>query len=123
MRKKPCKSTLAICKHPNNDSYCLILFLGQNKTGTKYVVKDNISKVLARFIQEGKCTIQFKKPEHDLCIQGDPIQIKSFVHMLASASAGKKECDKVKFSSLGVTPIKHKEVAPTKMIITKRYDV
>ncbi|KAH1007923.1 hypothetical protein HUJ04_005095 [Dendroctonus ponderosae] len=120
LRKKPCKSTLALCKHPNSEEFCFILFSGQNKNGTKYPLRNNIKQVLTRFVAEGKCTIQIKKPEHDLCIQGDPIQVKGFLHLVKRALEGKVSPKELTFSSMNVMPVKAKDIAPTKLVISKR---
>lgn len=120
LRKRPAKSTIALCKHPKNEEYCLILFSGQNNNGTKYPLKDNIKQVLTRFVNEGKCTIQLKNPEHDICMQGDAIQIKGFLHLLKRAIEGKISPKELTFSSMSVTPVKAKDIAPTKLVITKR---
>ncbi|XP_050314142.1 leucine-rich repeat protein 1 [Anthonomus grandis grandis] len=120
MKKRPVKSTLALCKHPNNNEYSLILFSGQNKNGTKYPLKDNLKHIFARFINDGKCTIQFKKPEHDLCVQGDPIQVKGFLHLLKRAFEGKVASNEFTYSSLNVMPVKQKEVPVTKLEISHR---
>ncbi|ENN70671.1 hypothetical protein YQE_00124, partial [Dendroctonus ponderosae] len=122
LRKKPCKSTLALCKHPNSEEFCFILFSGQNKNGTKYPLRNNIKQVLTRFVAEGKCTIQIKKPEHDLCIQGDPIQVKGFLHLVKRALEGKVSPKELTFSSMNVMPVKAKDIAPTKLVISKRSD-
>ena len=44
-------------------------------------VKNNISKVFTRFIQEGKATIKFKEPAHDLAIS------KVYIHTCACVCA------------------------------------
>ncbi|XP_066257225.1 leucine-rich repeat protein 1 [Euwallacea similis] len=122
VRKKPCKSTLALCKHPKSDEFCLLLFSGQNKAGTKYSIKNNIKHVLTRFINEGKCTIQLKSPEHDLCIQGDPLQIKGFIHLLKRAIDRTISDKELTYSSMSVTPIKSRDTTSTKLTINKRSD-
>ncbi|KAL1512545.1 hypothetical protein ABEB36_002126 [Hypothenemus hampei] len=120
LRKKPCKSTLAICRNPKNEEYCLMLFSGQSKTGTKYSLKTNIRQILTRFVNEGKCTVQFINPEHDLCIQGDIISVKGFLHLLKRVLEGKVSHKELTVSSMSVTPVKSKDIAPTKLVITKR---
>lgn len=121
LRKKALKSTLALCKHPKNDEYCLILFSGQNKNGTKYPINGNVEKVLTKFVNEGKCTIQLKKPEHDICIQADSIQLKGFLHLFRRVLNGNVSSKEITLSSLSVTPLKSKDIAPVKLVITARY--
>ncbi|KAJ8934464.1 hypothetical protein NQ314_013339 [Rhamnusium bicolor] len=120
--RKHVKSTLALCKHPKSEDYCIILFSGQNKNGTKYSLKGNIKQVLTKFVNEGKCTIQFSKPEHDLFIQCDVIQLKGFLHLLKRALENKISDKELSFSSMAVMPVKQKDIAPTKMNIIKRSD-
>ncbi|XP_018578634.1 leucine-rich repeat protein 1-like [Anoplophora glabripennis] len=120
--RKHVKSTLALCKHPKSEEYCIILFSGQNKNGTKYSLKGNVKQVLTKFAHEGKCTIQFNKPEHDLFIQSDVIQLKGFLHILKRALENKISQNELTYSSMAVTPVKQKDIAPTKLVIAKRSD-
>lgn len=41
----------------------------------------NIEAVFTKFVSEGKFTIRFKMPEHDLCVKTDPVLAKSFLHI------------------------------------------
>lgn len=118
--KKYMKSTLALCKHPKSNDYCIILFTNQDKNGTKYPVNGNIKQVLTRFVNEGKCTIQFLKPEHDMLINSDVIQLKGFLHLFRRVLENKVSDKELSVSSMAVTPIKPKDIAPTKLIITSR---
>ncbi|KAJ8924218.1 hypothetical protein NQ315_007009 [Exocentrus adspersus] len=120
--KKHIKSTLALCKHPKLNEYCIILFTAQNKNGTKYTLKDNIKQISTKFVNEGKCTIQFLRPEHDLFIQSDVIQLKGFLHLLKRALEHKISEKELSVSSMAVTPVNQKNIAPTKLVITKRSD-
>lgn len=119
-RKKFVKATLALCKNPKNSGYCMILFTSQDKTGKKYDVSGNIKTILTRFINEGKCTIQFKQPEHDMYVNGDVIQLKSFLHLLKRVLENKVTEKEITVSSVAVTAIKTKDIAPTKMTIVTR---
>ncbi|CAH2003616.1 unnamed protein product [Acanthoscelides obtectus] len=114
------KSTLALCKHPNNNEYCMILFSGQDKTGTKYKLQNNIKQVLTKFVNEGKCTFQFKQPEHDIYVTGDVVQLKGFLHLFRRILENKISDKELSVSSMSVMPIK--ETAQTKLTITKRSD-
>lgn len=123
--KKPrkfIKSTLALCKNPKNTGYCIIIFTSQDKTGTRYDVNGNIKMILTRFINEGKCTIQFKQPEHDLYVTADTIQLKGFLHLLKRVLENKISEKELSVSSIAVTAIKLKDIAPVKMTIIKRSD-
>ncbi|RZB40416.1 LRR 8 domain containing protein [Asbolus verrucosus] len=119
-KQKHVKSTLALCKHPNSEDYCIILFTSQNKTGTKYNVKGNISQILTRFINDGKATIQFKMPPHDLYVQSDVIQLKGFLHLLKRVLENKISPKELTYSSMSVTPVAAKDMAPKKLVIKSR---
>ncbi|XP_076291257.1 leucine-rich repeat 47 [Lasioglossum baleicum] len=83
IRRKAQRSILAIGRHTikGNDLYLLWQTL-QNKQGTKYKIDNNIEKIFNKFINEGKATIRLIEPPHDLIIQADMIQLKSFMHTL-----------------------------------------
>ncbi|XP_043791303.1 leucine-rich repeat protein 1 [Apis laboriosa] len=83
VRRKSQRSILAIGKQTvkNTEIYILWQTL-QNKQGTKYKIDNNIDKIFTKFIDEGKATIRFIEPPHDLIIQSDTIQLKSFIHTL-----------------------------------------
>lgn len=119
-KRRHVKSTLALCKKPKSETYCIILFSSQNKHGTKYEVNGNILKVLTRFLDEGKTTIQFKEPPHDLYIQTDSIQLKGFLHLLKRVLEGKILPNEVTLSSMTATPVSNKNIAPTKLTIKNR---
>ncbi|XP_044263778.1 leucine-rich repeat protein 1 [Tribolium madens] len=117
-KQKYAQSTLALCKHPNTEDYCIILFTSQNKNGTKYGVRGNISQILTRFINDGKATIQFKAPPHDLFVQSEVIQLKSFLHLLKRVLENKIGPKELTCSSLSVTAVK--DIAPKKLVIRNR---
>lgn len=83
IRRKAQRSILAIGRHTikGNDLYLLWQTL-QNKQGTKYKIDNNIEKIFNKFINQGKATIRLIEPPHDLIIQADMIQLKSFMHTL-----------------------------------------
>ncbi|XP_063921784.1 leucine-rich repeat protein 1 [Zophobas morio] len=119
-KQKHVKSTLALCKRPNSEDYCIIHFTNQNKTGTKYNIKGNVSQILTRFINDGKATIQFKMPPHDLYVQGDVIQLKGFLHLLKRVLENKVSPKELTYSSMSVMPVTTKDIAPKKLVIRKR---
>ncbi|XP_022913983.2 leucine-rich repeat protein 1 [Onthophagus taurus] len=118
-RSKHVKSTLAICKVPKGTKFCIILFTSQDKNGTKYDVNGNIQAVLTKFVSEGKVTIQFKSPGHDLQIQANSVQLKSFLHTLRCAIEN-KHIDKMSFETVSVVPIGKKNIPMKQMVITSR---
>ncbi|CAH0550021.1 unnamed protein product [Brassicogethes aeneus] len=118
-KSKHIKSTLALCKHPKNEEYYIILFSGLSKNGTKYTIKGNLKNVLTKFCAEGKATIQFNEPPHDLFIQSDTIQLKCFLNLFKRAIENKIGPDELTCSSLDVQPINRNKLAPKKMAIKK----
>lgn len=121
IKRKSVKSTLALCKEPKSQEFYIILFTAQNKNGTKYGLKDNIEKIFSRCVNEGKSTIQFKKPPHDIFIKADTIQLKGFLHLLRQALEGKvTEKNLTGMSGMAVTPISVKNIPQKKLYITSR---
>ncbi|XP_011643509.1 leucine-rich repeat protein 1 [Pogonomyrmex barbatus] len=80
-QRKSQRSILAFAKRSDKD-VCLYLQMRQNKQGIKYQIVNNIRCVFTKFITNGKATIRLQQPCHDLIIQSDPIQLKSFLHIL-----------------------------------------
>lgn len=120
-KRKHVKSTLALCKDSKTNEFWLLHFTAQNKTGTKYGIRDNIINVLTKFVNDGKTTIQFKIPAHDLYIQADAIQLKGFLHLLRNALETKIVTSTLNgYSKMSVVP--PKKAAPTKLTIRSRSD-
>ncbi|XP_016837509.1 leucine-rich repeat protein 1 [Nasonia vitripennis] len=123
-RRKPQRSCLAIGRQSvKNQEIHLLLQTPTNKNGTKYKVDNNIEKVFTRCINEGKATIRLKEPPHDINISCDPIQLKSFLHVLKLGLSKKLDPAVLTLSNLNPKPIK----APpkTKIVIkqTSEYPV
>lgn len=71
VKSRAVNSTLAIGKNTKSDSSKLFLLLitQQNKSGTRYDLNNNIQKIFTKFVNEGKCTISLKLPEHDIQVK------------------------------------------------------
>lgn len=112
-------ATLALGKEPKSENDFFILFFSTtNKTGTKYRLKSNLKQVFIRCINEGKSTISFEDPPHDLYIRSEAIQLKCFMRLLKSCLSGNANALQLSsLSSLNVTAI---ENAPTKLVIEDR---
>lgn len=52
------------------------------KSGQRYKIKLNVSKVFTKFLNEGKATISFIVPPHDLLIKCDKIRLTAFLKSL-----------------------------------------
>ena len=89
-KTKAVKSSLAIGKKPKSSTskddpeVFMLLCTNTNRAGTKYSLDDcNIEKVFTKFVNEGKATVRFKRPAHDICItKCDVIQLKAFLNVL-----------------------------------------
>lgn len=114
------KSTLALGKEPKREAdYFIIHFSSVNKTGTKYSVK-RLKQVFSRCLNEGKTTLRFEEPPHDLCVKSEPIQLKCFMRLLKSCITG--DTKNIKIAPLASLSVTHKDNAPTKLIIRDRSD-
>ncbi|XP_044729381.1 leucine-rich repeat protein 1 [Chrysoperla carnea] len=121
-KTKKTKSVLAISKYPNTDVLCLYLFNPMNKHGKKYDIRQNITQIFTKFVNEGKSTIRFIKPPDDILIQAEPLELKHFLSTIKLSLTNGTAPIKEIVSNMGVT-VKKKEIAPTtKLVITKRSD-
>lgn len=112
------KSTLALGKEPKNDKeYFILHFSSVNKNGTKYKLK-SIKQVFVKCLNEGKATIRFAEPPHDLCIKSEVIQLKSFMRLLKSCVTG--DTKDLKLSNLSTIGVTAKDIVPTKLTIHER---
>ncbi|KYQ51851.1 Peptidylprolyl isomerase-like 5 [Trachymyrmex zeteki] len=76
------QSIVAFTKKSVEDDLYLYLQTRQNKQGIKYQIVNNVEQVFTKFIADGKVTIRLIQPCHDLIIQSDSIQLKSFLRIL-----------------------------------------
>lgn len=114
------KSTLAIGREPKNENeYFILHFSSINKTGTRYKVK-NIKQVFVKCLNEGKATIRFEDPPHDLLIKCEVLQLKCFIELLKSCVTG--DTVKLQLSDLSNITAIAKDNAPTKLLIRDRSD-
>lgn len=120
------QSTIAIGYHPPGandvDNLFLIHFTATNKVGTRYKIKRNVEKVFTKFIQDGKTTLSFKQPPHDLQIRCESVQLKSFLNLLKLAIEGKCAFNKIGLSTLAVTALPQKIMPIKKMSILSPAD-
>ncbi|KAM3965563.1 leucine-rich repeat protein 1 [Aphomia sociella] len=112
------KSTLALGKEPKaKNEYFIIHFSSVNKTGTKYKVK-SMKQVFVKCLNDGKITIRFEEPPHDICIKAEVIQLKCFLRLLKSCVTG--DVKEQQLSNLSNISVTSKDIAPTKLIILDR---
>jgi LRR-repeat protein 1 len=66
-------------------------------------VKKNIEQIFTRYVEEGKATVRFKNPPHDICIICDPLQLKLFLRTLKLALEEKVPTKSLMLSSITPT--------------------
>ena len=122
---KRVKSHLAIGRKPlsdGNSEVFLMLSNNTNKQGVKYNIKNNVTQMFTKMINEGKATIRFADPAHDLCIKCDDIvQLKSFLMVLKKIADG-KDVQNLTLSALQPVSTKQLEGPKKKLVVTKRGD-
>lgn len=85
------KSVISLGYHSSDEQNSEMFLLHENqlkKSGQRYRVALNIDKVFTKFISEGKATISFKEPPHDLLIQCDKIRLMAFMSSLRMGLSG-----------------------------------
>ncbi|KAF5303627.1 hypothetical protein FQA39_LY09874 [Lamprigera yunnana] len=117
-KKKHVNSTLSLVKNQKSEKYSILLFSAAHKNGKKYEL-NRITKVLTRFVNEGKVTIQFEIPPEDLYVQADAILLKSFLNLLKKAIDNKISKKEANSLSMSATPVKS---VVKKLVIIKRSD-
>lgn len=122
---KRCKSQLAIGRKPlaeGGQEVFLMLSNLSNKAGVKYLIKDNVGNLFTRMIGEGKATIRFTEPAHDLCIQcQDVVQLKSFLILVKKCMDG-KDLSKLPLSALQPATTSQIDGPKKKLVVVKRGD-
>ncbi|XP_058453288.1 leucine-rich repeat protein 1 [Malaya genurostris] len=119
------KTILAVGKSSdkNQDEAVIMLITNANKAGTKYNVKKNISKIFTRFLAEGKATISFNIPEHDLQIKSEVVQLTSFLKVLKTVLTGAApnggSDNTLKLACLSMANKKTSVLSSTKVLATK----
>jgi len=119
---KKVKSHLAIGKKPTSDGkheIFIMLTNAQNKQGNKYMIQNNIGNIFMKLVNEGKFTIRFKQPEHDLCVKGDVIEIKSFLSVLKKVYSG-QDLHKITLSTLQPLSTNQLNGPKRKLSVSKR---
>lgn len=95
------KSIINIGYHSRNEKNGEMFLLHENqlnKSGQRYKIKLNVLKVFTKFLNDGKATISFKEPPHDLLIQCDKIRLVAFMSTLRMGLIGDPNFSKSKAS-------------------------
>ncbi|XP_049279120.1 leucine-rich repeat protein 1 [Anopheles funestus] len=84
------KTILAIGKgsERKTDEPKIMLITRGNSSGIKYNVLNNISKLFTSFLDQGKATISFITPSHDVQIKSDKVQLQAFLKVLKLVFTG-----------------------------------
>ncbi|XP_034181315.1 leucine-rich repeat 47 [Osmia lignaria lignaria] len=118
IRRKPQRSILVIGRHSVKSTGLHILWQTlQNKQGTKYKIDGNIDQIFTKFINDGKATIRMIEPPHDLIIQSDTIQLKSFIHILKLVISKKADPSVLTISNLNPKDVT--SIPKTKVVVNK----
>uniref|UniRef100_A0A182MTC1 PIF1/LRR1 pleckstrin homology domain-containing protein n=1 Tax=Anopheles culicifacies TaxID=139723 RepID=A0A182MTC1_9DIPT len=137
------KTVLAIGKGSERkaDDTKIMLITCASKNGIKYNVLNNINKIFTRFLDEGKATISFIMPAHDVQIESDPIHLIAFLKVLKLVLTGGDQPGKMSQSTTNpclpsaslrlpcltvgnkkTSILSSPSVLSTKCVITKRKD-
>ena len=122
---KKAKSVLAIGRKSlsdTNSEIVLLLSNNSNKSGTKYHIKNNIDNIFVRMVSEGKCTIRFREPPHDLCIKCDEVSMLKGFLMIVKKTMDGKLSDDMRLSAIQPVSSKDIEGPKKKLTILKRSD-
>ncbi|XP_015117951.1 leucine-rich repeat protein 1 isoform X2 [Diachasma alloeum] len=87
---------------------------------TKVWIDENIEKVFTKFVNNGKATIRLKEPPHDLNIQCDAIQLKSFLRTLQLGLSKKLDASVLCISNMNPKSIA--QAPKTKVTIKNKAD-
>lgn len=60
----------------------LALATSRNKAGMKYRVTNNIEQIFSKFVSQGKLTLRFREPAHDLCLSGEVKQMEKILAII-----------------------------------------
>lgn len=123
---KSSRAQLSVGRKPgaegNTGEVFLMMCTKLDRNGAKYQLRNNIEQYFIKFVQQGKATIRFLEPPHDLVIcHADPIQLKSFLSVVRLGHQG-NDLSKVTLSSLAPASAKQVEKPKTKMVVLTRKD-
>lgn len=122
---KKVKSVLAIGRKDLSDKSSEIILLvsnSNNKTGTKYHIKNNVDQIFVKMVSEGKCTLRLKEPPHDLCLKCENVNmLKGFLMIVKKVMDG-KDSEKIMLSTIQPVSSKDIEGPKKKLTILKRSD-
>lgn len=133
-RCRPLKSIVSVGYHKSSNEQNSEMFLlyenVQNKSGQRYKVSQNVSKVFTKFLNDGKATISFKEPPHDLLIQCDKIRLLALLSTVrmelcgeSKTQASSSNSTERKLPRLKEIPFTLKNHVNRKMVVKHRSDM
>ncbi|CAB3995704.1 Leucine-rich repeat 1 [Paramuricea clavata] len=85
------RNRVTSAENDNGGTAFLLLCTANNMSGTKYKIHGNIANIFGKFVREGKATIRFKQPTHELCLsKADPPSLYKFLTTLKSSTKDNK---------------------------------
>lgn len=130
------KSIISIGYHSRSEENGEMFLLHENqlnKSGQRYKVNLNVAKVFTKFLHEGKATISFREPPHDLLIQCDKIRLLAFMSSLrlglcddpnfSKSQTTQSSLNVKKLPRLKETPFSSKNHVNRKMMLKNRSDL
>ena len=97
----------------------LNLTTSRNKSGTKYRITNNVEQIFGKFVAQGKLTVRFKQPPHDLCFNGETKQMERILTVL---KGGDSRISKGNMCTVLSGPAPRVTIPKTKMNILARSD-
>lgn len=115
---KYARSTVALLRDPKHNRYVIMHISNTNRSGIRYELS-NIKQVFTKFMNEGKATIRFTEPPHDMYIKCDANPLKSFLKVLKQCITGDTKNLRLERSDLPVKNINR----PIKLVIHDRKEI
>ncbi|XP_005106337.1 leucine-rich repeat protein 1 isoform X2 [Aplysia californica] len=120
--KKPGKAAFAQVSvgrkpgHKDGPIYVMIC-TAQNRNGTKYVIWKNLKQIFGKFVKDGKATVRFMNPPHDLAFsKANADLLDTFLKVVKLVAQGKGLPDE-SLSSLAPASLKQVERPVTSLSV------
>jgi len=110
---KPAFTQVSVGRKPGHqgkdDPIYVMLCTAQNRNGSKYVIRKNLKQIFGKFVKDGKATVRFNQPPHDLAFsKADPGNLQSLLRVIKLVAEGKELPNQQALSSLA--PISNKQI-------------
>ena len=95
----------------------------RSKQGARYRVTGNVERVFSKFISQGKLTVRFTQPQHDICLAGEPKQLAMIAEIVSGGGSPATGSQALKSATpAGVATLSRVAIPKTKMCISSRAD-